>query len=420
MKKPNFKFFLFFFIPFLSLGQIRCAISNVASNSLKLRHSRLNLKIQEHFQKTQLADNYTDELIKIPIVVHVIHNKANNQIGGEDNPNISDDQIFSQIKVLNEDYRRKQGTLGFNTNSVGSDLNIEFYLAEKDPNGNPSSGINRIFNSKPNYDVFDDNYLLSGLSYWDSSKYLNIWVTTLSGGYLGYGEFPGGEFDGLDTEDVDEKIDGVIIDHRSFGKKIGTSKTGIYSFGRTLSHEIGHWFGLIHTWGDEFCGDDYCADTPWTEKGNSSSLCQITFSRCKGQRTQNMIENYMDYSPDSCMNIFTNDQKTRIRAILEVSKRRKRIITNSKFNLPNSETLAVKVLENPTNKDFHEVQVLVNGFSNYGFILYDALGRPISSSTFQDSPSRLLRFAQTDIGKGIFVLKVFNEQEAVTKKLIFP
>ncbi len=420
MKNQNFKFFLFFLIPFLSIGQIRCAISNVASNSLKLRHSRLNFKIQEHFQKTQLSENYTDELIKIPVVVHIIHNKANNLIGGEDNPNISDEQIFSQIRVLNEDYRRKQGTLGFNNSAVGSDLNIEFYLAEKDPNGNPSSGINRVFNSKSNYDVFDDNYLLSGLSYWDSSKYLNIWVTTLAGGYLGYGEFPGGEFDGLDTEDVDEKIDGIIIDHRSFGKKIGTSKTGIYSFGRTLSHEIGHWFGLIHTWGDDFCGDDYCTDTPWTEKGNSSSFCQVTFSKCKGIRTLNMIENFMDYSPDSCMNTFTNDQKTRIRAIIEISKRRKRIIVNSKFNLPNSESLAIKVLENPTNKDFHEVQVLVKGFINYGYILYDVLGRPIGSYTFQDSPSRLLRFAQADIGKGIFILKVFNDQEAVTKKLIFP
>ena len=415
---------LIFSILFLSVlnvfGQIprKCAIAEVASEKLKRRHELLNSKLQEYYLKT--AFSYSDNLIRIPVVVHVIHNNASGKIGGPENGNISNEQIYSQIKVLNEDYRRKFGTRGYNTSSVGADMNIEFFLANYDPKGNPSDGIVRIYSSKPKFDVFRDDLTLSNLSYWDSNRYLNIWVTSLDDDFLGYGEFPTGEFDGLDLEEIDERIDGVMIDHHAFGNKIGTSIEGVYTYGRTLTHEIGHWLGLIHTWGDEYCGDDFCADTPPTESGNLTIKCTQTYSNCRNQKTLNMIENFMDYSPDSCMNIFTQEQKNRTRAILEISKRRKRLITNAEFNLPQVDNLTVRVLENPTSGENIFIQILMNDFSNFSYEIFDNSGKKILSQSFEDTPSRLIQIPRISLGKGVFNLRVSSGEINVMKRLISP
>jgi hypothetical protein len=417
MRKPTLSFIFVFLAISHIVAQKKCAIGDVADEKLRKRHSIMNQKIEDYFSKTEQNGLYSDKLIRIPVVVHVVHNNSSGKIGGDGNSNITDEQIFSQIKVLNEDYRRKAGTLGFNSSPVGADMNIEFFLADKNPSGEPSLGINRIYSNKPNFDVFDENFLLSNLSYWDSNRYLNIWVTTLKDDFLGYAEFPTGEYDGLELSDTDERIDGVMIDHHAFGKKTGTSTKGVYTYGRTLTHEIGHWLGLIHTWGDEYCGNDFCSDTPATESGNLTIKCNAKFSNCKGTRTQNMIENYMDYTADSCMNIFTNDQKTRVRAVLELSKRRKRLITNSEFNLPQAENLVVKILENPSTTQYLQFQVLFKDFNNFTYEIFDNSGRLITSADYTDSPSRLIQIPKTTLGVGLFNLRVKSGDEMVIKRL---
>ena len=399
-------------------AQKRCAVPEVSQMAVKKRNAFINQKIEEFNRKIDVKKVGEDNLIKIPVVVHVIHNNSSGKVGGTDNGNISDEQIFSQIRVLNEDYRKKVGTLGFNNSIVGADMNIEFYLADKNPEGEPSLGINRVYSPKVNFDVFNENTLLSSLSYWDSNRYLNIWVTSLKDDFLGYAEFPIGEYDGLELQDIDEKIDGVMIDHHAFGRKTGTSTDGVYTHGRTLTHEIGHWLGLIHTWGDEYCGDDYCNDTPPTENGNLSVFCKNKYSNCKGVRTQNMIENFMDYTPDSCMNVFTIDQKVRVRAILELSKRRKRLISNAQFNLPQTEKLIVRVLENPSTTDYIQFQILLNSFSNFNYEIFDATGRQIVSDSYLDSPSRLIQIPKTSIGKGIYNLRVRTGEEVIYRRLV--
>ena len=399
-------------------AQKKCAVGFTPDEKLRKRHESLKVELQVFYQKFDNKSFYADNLIRIPVVVHIIHNNASGKIGGENNGNISDEQVFSQIKVLNEDYGRKIATPGFNDSPVGADMNIEFYLADKDPEGKPSLGINRVYSSKASFDVFDDNILLSYLSYWDSNRYLNIWVTTLDDDFLGYAEFPSGEYDGLELDEIDEKIDGVMIDHKAFGRQMGTSVSGVYTYGRTLTHEIGHWLGLIHTWGDEYCGDDFCKDTPPTENGNLTIRCTPKYSNCRGTRTLNMIENYMDYTADSCMNIFTGDQKARVRAVLEISKRRKRLITNSEFNLPQTKQLIVKVLENPSSTDYLQFQILLDSFKNFNYELFDASGKQITSAAFEDSPSRLIQIPKANLGKGIFNLRVKSGEETVYKRLV--
>ena len=280
------------------------SIARISHPELLLRKIRYEQALEVHMQG-QKNFRVAAEIIRIPVVVHIIHNQANGAIAGT---NISDEQVFSQIKVLNEDYRRKVGTMGFNSNPIGADTEIEFFLASIDPDGKPSSGITRSFNLKQTYNVTNDNdrQIMSSLSYWDSNKYLNIWVAPLGSGFIGYGEFPFAEsIEGLDSE-ATENLDGVYIDYTTFGRKIGTNTKGLYSFGRTATHEIGHWLGLYHPWGDERCGTDYVADTPQSTGPNSTAFCRDIFSTCAGVRTRNLIEDYMDYTPDSCMNIFTH------------------------------------------------------------------------------------------------------------------
>ena len=422
----NTKYILIFLQIFAlnSLAQKTRFCANAACDSInKIQNPNFSIRKLRYEQalEAQIDDQrnlrVAAEIIRIPVVVHVIHNQADNAIIAGNN--IPDEQIYSQIKVLNEDFRKKTGSLGFNTNPVGADTEIEFFLVSSDPSGNPTTGITRNFSSKRSFDVRrnEDLEALSNLSYWDSNKYLNIWVTTISSGFLGYGEFPFAEsIVGLDV-DSNERTDGIFIESTAFGKKSGINTKGIYSFGRTTTHEIGHWMGLYHIWGDERCGNDYVADTPQATGSNNSSFCREMSSTCAGVRTRNMIENYMDYSPDSCMNIFTQGQKERMRAALDLSKRRKRVLNFAKFQLPPSSALQVNAL-NPMPLNNLQFQVLLPDFQDFTLVLRDIFGREIYNETFIDLPSTVVVLKKRDLSAGIYILTVTSKQQVVQKKIV--
>ncbi|MGR3809542.1 zinc metalloprotease [Jiulongibacter sp. NS-SX5] len=395
----------------------RCAIGRVASESQKRKHESLQ-QLLDRGQSSPLKNlKVQDNIIRIPVVVHVIHNNSTGEIGGENNGNISDEQIFSQIEVLNQDFRREFGTRGYNEHPDGADLEIEFFLAQTGPDGTPSSGINRVFTSRRSFDVFSDLEGISALSYWPSDKYLNVWVVNLAGVYLGYGEFPGGALDGLEPVDAVDIIDGVFIDHEVFGSRTGTASTGIYSYGRTLTHEIGHWLGLIHTWGDERCGTDYCEDTPQIQDPNETFSCDPIFSRCNGVSRQNMIENYMDYTPDSCMNIFTEDQKARVRQVLELSPRRRRLVLNSQFLLPVTNTTEFNVLSNPGTKGDLKFQVLLPQFQDFTILAYNTLGQKVAERAYLDYPSTVISAEDLNLPAGPLIIIMQTAGESFLKRV---
>jgi Pregnancy-associated plasma protein-A/Secretion system C-terminal sorting domain len=419
------KYFVFItlLLSFSSFAQKTRFCANAYCDSIaKILHPEFSLRKIRYEQALETYINgqqnlrVAAEVIRIPVVVHVIHNQVNNAILGT---NISDEQIYSQIKVLNEDYRRKEGTMGFNSSTIGADTEIEFFLASVDPDGKPSSGITRSYSLKTSFNIINDNdrLTMSNLSYWDSNKYLNIWVAPLSSGYIGYGEFPYAEtIEGLDIES-NENLDGVYIDYTTFGKKTGTNTKGLYSFGRTATHEVGHWLGLYHTWGDERCGTDYVADTPQAAAANSSAFCRDVFSTCSGTRTRNLIEDYMDYSPDSCMNIFTQGQKDRMRAALDFSKRRRRVVNFAKFQLPPSTSLQAVIFPNPTITTNVQVQVSLPSFQDFDIKILDIFGREVYFESFTDLPSTVVTLKTKDLPAGNYIMKVTSNSQQVQKRL---
>ena len=263
----------------------------------------------------------------IPTVVHVIYSNA------ADPDNISDAQVISQIDILNEDFERTNPDT-VNTpaafQSVAVDSDIEFCLAQIDPMGNPTTGINRVqIAGSP----FTTGFIESNIkpaTQWDPTQYFNIWVCNISGGVLGYAQFPeAGGLAGVGTGNGAANTDGCVLLHSSVGRPPANPFPGPYNLGRTATHEVGHWLGLRHIWGDGNCTvDDFCADTPNSDNPNFG--CPTTHVSCS---STDMVQNYMDYTDDACMNIFTADQKARMDIVLSSSIRRASLLTSSVCNL---------------------------------------------------------------------------------------
>lgn len=234
----------------------------------------------------------------IPVVVHVLYN------GGTEN--ISDAQINSQILALNEDFGKTPGTKG---DGLGVDTKVRFRLAKRTPDGRCTNGIVRIKSTLTDHKTVD-RQKLKELSFWDNKRYLNIYVVKSidnGSGTLGYASFPSGP----------DESDGIVVLHRAFGR-IGTAVVP-NNLGRTMTHEIGHWFGLYHTF-QEGCGTDTCTtgdyicDTP--PVANPNYGCPTNKNSCSNDKLPDQISNYMDYADDACKSMFSAGQADRMSTTL--------------------------------------------------------------------------------------------------------
>ncbi len=317
-------------------GVVRCA---TMENDAALRANNPNLGTLEDMeqflapiieQKKQGGSNLhiVDGVYIIPVVFHIVHD--GDALGTGDN--ISNALIQSQLETLNDDFRKRAGTNGFNTHPAGADTKIEFRLAQRRPNGTafPEPGVNRINRNTAGFTAppYTTNYVDANIKPYttttqgyDGSVYMSYWSVPLSGGILGYAQFPQTTLSGMDCNPQSTVTDGVVMATNTVGGETVPSSGAPYNLGRTATHEIGHWLGLRHIWGDGGCGvDDFCADTPTAAASNGGCPTGVNSCIDTPGDAPDMIENYMDYTTDACMNIFTNDQKIRMRTILETSR----------------------------------------------------------------------------------------------------
>ncbi len=257
------------------------------------KHAERLQVIEQHTQHfiENNAEHKSAAVITIPIVFHVVYRTSAE--------NISDAELMSQLQVLNDDFRRLNSDTD-GTWSQAADTEIQFCLATVDPNGNPTTGITRTSTSTNGFGTNDAVKFSSngGKDAWPRNDYLNFWVCNIGGGILGYAQFPGGS----------AATDGVVNDYRYTGT-IGSSAP--FNLGRTATHEVGHWLNLRHIWGDGNCNaDDFVSDTPTSDAANYG--CATGHVSCN---STDMVQNYMDYSDDGCMNLFTQGQKDRMLAL---------------------------------------------------------------------------------------------------------
>ena len=234
----------------------------------------------------------TDGKIIIPVVVNVLYNTAVQ--------NISDAQIASQIAVLNEDYTASNADLNktsaFSTVKANVGITFEFVKTV------------RKASSKKSWSLNDDMKRASagGIDPTNPSTTLNMWVVNKmsyhGGTILGYAQFPGGPL----------ATDGVVIGYNFFGRTGAVSAP--FDKGRTATHEVGHWMNLYHIWGDATCGTDEVGDTPTHNGPNYGCPAAGHKSTCAGTPVE-MTMNYMDYTDDACMYMFSLGQKSRMDAI---------------------------------------------------------------------------------------------------------
>ncbi|WP_339924654.1 choice-of-anchor J domain-containing protein [uncultured Cyclobacterium sp.] len=282
----------------------------------------VDIKEAQMKQEGQGNRSLADEIKRLPVVVHVIHNGE--AIG--EGANISDAQILDQIRILNEDFQMQNPDFAANTPTeflnVAANAGIEFVLAKQDPQGMPSIGINRILGPKESYGL-NDAALVGQLALWAPEEYINIWVMPLTAPTIGYAGFPiSDELEGLNSPIPTRQTDGLSIDYRYFGSIGNISQN---SKGRTATHEMGHFLGLRHIWGDGGCeADDFVTDTPLQSQSNNTCIVTPRFT-CD---SRDMVENFMDYTPDRCMSLFTEGQVDRMDIILTFSPRRATLTTS--------------------------------------------------------------------------------------------
>ena len=311
----------------------------------------------------------------IPVVVHVLYNTAAQ--------NISDAQVQSQIAVLNEDFRKLNADASKTPAlfaGLAADANVQFVLAKRDPNGLATTGVIHKSTKTASWSTNDamKKSKRGGDDPWDATKYLNLWACNLGQGLLGYAQFPGGT----------AATDGVVILYSAFGsraKYAAGTYTTTYDLGRTATHEVGHWLNLRHIWGDDngaCTGSDLVADTP--NQGAENYGCPV-FPHVSCSNSGDMSMNYMDYTDDKCMYMFSTGQSTRMNALFVAGGARVGLLTSLGGTAPRTALVAgaaVSFYPNPASNVLTLNLPAGADAARYAVRVYDMRGREMSGASY--------------------------------------
>ena len=298
--------------------------------SLKDKLEQVDVFTRERTNPTGSAQrvNGIPEIITIPVVFHVLYNTREQ--------NIDRSVLNLLIAALNRDFNKKNSDTS-NIPSVfkpyATSMGFEFKLATMDPQGRGTDGVIKKYTPIP-YWMSDDKMKFSasyGDDAWDSKSYLNIWVCNMKD-VLGYSTFPG----------MDPLKDGVVLSIEDIRRPRGT--TPKINDLRTIVHEVGHWVNLYHIWGEGYCGDDKVDDTP-KQSSYTPGCPSGTRVTCSNGPTGDMYMNFMDFTDDMCMNMFTVGQRKRARTLFETGGPRNSILYSKGLN--------TSMIESATLPDFY-------------------------------------------------------------------
>jgi hypothetical protein len=397
--------FIIFTCSLSSLKAQRCDTYNYgkknAGSSLAANNNR----------SVSTRDILKDEIIVIPVVIHLLYHTATE--------NISNEQILSQLDVLNKDYRRLNRDTSKTPAAfapVAADTRITFCLAKKDPEGRPTTGIIRKYTSVENW-LSDDGMKYAaqgGDNAWDPKRYLNIWVCNLFGRTLGYSSLPGTQPD----------KDGLVIKY----SVVGTTGITTYPFdkGRTATHEVGHWLGLMHLWGDKSCGNDGIDDTPPQQSFNNGCPSFPHTTACSVNSNGDMFMNFMDLTDDACMNMFTIGQKNKMRSQFAVGGVRNSFLNSTGCDtsytaeagpVPAEEikNISLVIYPNPVTDKLFIKGSNTEDLAGKQLKIYNVLGK-IVNTRLLTSQTNIINM--TDLPAGIYFLQIGESGETKTFKIL--
>jgi hypothetical protein len=351
------------------------------------------------------ATHRSTGIITIPVVIHVVA-KFQSQV-----PPLP--RLLAQIDVLNDDFGAQNSDItkvpAVWTSAIANS-GIQFCLARQDPQGNPTTGITydttTVTSFTQNDHVKFDS--LGGCNAWDPTRYFNVWVCNLTSPLLGYAKFP---------SSFPSPTYGIVISYKVAGPH--GNQLPAYNLGRTLTHEMGHAFGLRHIWGDDngACnGTDYCGDTP--NQGVESFGCPTfpMLDNCAIDSPGVMFMNYMDYSNDSCMYMFTNDQAARMQSYLNTTLSS---LLGSPACLPvgieDRMAPEVSIFPNPSNGRF---EVGFNTIGDVEIAIFDALGTQIEFRKVHATGKTSVSFDPTMHPAGIYFISLVVDGITMTRKIM--
>lgn len=369
-------------------------------------------------EQNRSSRSLTDSIYHVQVVFHVVYTAAAE--------NIPDSVLINQIEILNRDYRRKNADT-VQTRAcfqpVAADAGIEFYLATTDPDGNPTTGITRtvghpqfaFLGFNPGSDEIKN--ATTGKTPWPTDRYLNIWVGNIFFGVvLGYAFPPDNAPNWPAGSATDSAHQGVVLHYAAVGSNFTAPIDPTVAGGRSAVHEIGHYFGLRHIWGDstDCVVDDGISDTPFASDA-SQQACDTTINSCVDTPVDfpDMIENYMDYSDDRCLNIFTQEQVGVMRAMLQTSRAGVAYVTGDVSGIKNLALLdGIEVSPNPSTGIF---KLTTKRKEDLNFEVYNSLGETvIASQNFSSSVSINL----SSLSAGIYFAKISSHENLVVKRLV--
>lgn len=349
----------------------------------------------------------------IPVVFHIVYNTPNQDF--------TDAQVQQQLSILNRDFARKNPD-SIKTPSVwkniASDGGVQFCLARRDPFGNATTGI--IHTHTNATELANINSVKSsatgGDEIWNAKHYLNIWVTYIDQNTFGYASFP------TDLANYPQ-YDGVVMNSKAFG--INDSNFIYKNGGRTLTHEVGHWLNLFHTFGTNVsvnCSSDFVDDTPPQKPDSKNTISCPTFPKfddCTFAGDGVMFMNYMNYVADSCYNLFTKGQRDRMLAALQMYRNeilnQTMLCDLTNVNDKNSE-VNFNIFPNPTYSGIINIALNLNNNELADIFFYNSAGKIVQRKLKINPQNAPIIF--TDLNTGFYIVRVETQTGAMSKSFM--